>query len=73
MGFILLVNGGDDKEAFEFFVAILHKNEGIYRLYEEGFPLYFEYLNLLNSYLLSHSSRLKSHLEEIGFLHAMWF
>jgi len=47
MGFILLVNGGEEEDAFNLFVKILDRERGIYGFYEEEFPLYFKYLKCL--------------------------
>lgn len=55
MGFLLLVNGGEEQAAFELFVKIFDMEKGIYGFYEEGFPMYFSYQNLFeNQFIKKH-------------------
>lgn len=73
VAFILLINGGNDEDAYWMMRALTEKHEGKFAgLYQDGFPLYFDLMTVFNRLLEQRNPRLASHFEEIGFLHPMW-
>jgi len=73
MGFLLMVTGAEEEASYELFTKLMDRDIGVFRFYTEGFPLYFEFLSILDTYLSARHSNLYQHMLEIGFLHAMWF
>ena len=77
MGFILLVSGGNEQEAFWFFVALNKGNEarftpGIEQFYTDGFPLYYQYVEHFNNIFETQLPQVKSHFEDIDFYGPIW-
>jgi hypothetical protein len=73
-GFLLLVSGGKEEEAFWFLVSLLatkhksqsHSYDPLEGLYQSSFPLLLSYLGSFDSLLATHLPALKSHFDKIG-------
>lgn len=76
MGFILLVSGGNEEEAFWVFVELTKGNEhfapGIEQFYTDGFPLYHQFVDHFDSIFEEKLPTLRSHFEEIDFCGPVW-
>ena len=82
LGLLLLVNGGNDEEAFWLFVAITKKHSnydmrkafdgGLEGLYSTGFPLLMQYQFQFDHLLEEHLPHLKAHFDEISLTPALW-
>lgn len=84
MGFFLLLNGGDDEQAFWLFVAVTRKNltvgndekerqfDGIEGLYQDAFPLYHQLLYIFTILFEEMFPELKEHFENEGMGPAIW-
>lgn len=77
MGFILIVNGGRDEEAFWQFIAISNQNNnygniknfegGVSEFYCDNFPLYCQFAFQFNTLFEQHIPNLKAHFDELFF------
>jgi hypothetical protein len=73
-GFLLLVSGGKEEEAFWFLVRLLaskHKTQSysydpLEGLYQSSFPLLLSYLGSFDTLFATHLPALKSHFDKIG-------
>jgi hypothetical protein len=77
VGFILLVNGGKEADAFELLCALTGDSKsklegGLINFYSNGFPLYHTYRHCFDRILGKNHSNVQKHLEAEGFLHPMW-
>ena len=77
MGFFLIINGGNDEEAFWQFIGISNRNHnygnvenfdgGLSEFYCDNFPLYCQFVYQFDKLFESKLPNLKAHFEEIGF------
>jgi hypothetical protein len=82
MGFFLMVNGGNDEEAFWLFVAITKKNQnfgmvgnfegGLEGFYSDTFPLYHQFVYQFDRLFEKKLPKLKLHFDEIGYPAPVW-
>jgi hypothetical protein len=82
MGFFLMVNGGNDEEAFWLFVAITKKNQnfgmvgnfegGLEGFYADKFPLYHQFVYQFDKLFEKKLPKLKSHFDHIGYPAPVW-
>ena len=82
MGFFLMVNGGNDEEAFWLFVAITKKNQnfgmvgnfegGLEGFYSDKFPLYHQFVYQFDRLFEQKIPKLKEHFDEIGYPAPVW-
>ena len=78
VGFILLVSGGKEHDTFWFFYAILEKThnlnpfDGLASMYEEGFPLYMQYVQVFNELFEEYIPDLYDNFQMEGIPNEMW-
>lgn len=82
MGFFLMVNGGNDEEAFWLFVAITKKNQnfgmvgnfegGLEGFYTDTFPLYHQFVYQFDKLFEQKLPKLKDHFDQIGYPAPVW-
>ena len=76
MGFILMISGGNEEEAFWFFVSLMDGNSiinpGYGQFFTEGFPLYYQYIEQFDIIFEEKMPTLKSHFDEIDFSGPIW-
>lgn len=82
MGFFLMVNGGNDEEAFWLFVAITKKNQnfgmtgnfegGLEGFYSDNFPLYHQFVYQFDKLFERKLPKLKGHFDTIGYPAPVW-
>ncbi|CAI2386358.1 unnamed protein product [Moneuplotes crassus] len=82
MGFFLMVNGGNEEEAFWLFVAITKKNQnfhmvgnfegGLEGFYVDKFPLYHQFVYQFDKLFEKKIPKLKSHFDNIGYPAPVW-
>lgn len=82
MGFFLMVNGGNDEEAFWLFVAITKKNQnfgmvgnfegGLEGFYSDRFPLYHQFVYQFDRLFEEKLPKLKAHFDQIGYPAPVW-
>lgn len=82
MGFFLMVNGGNDEEAFWLFVAITKKNQnfgmvgnfegGLEGFYSDAFPLYHQFVYQFDQLFEKKLPVLKTHFDNIGYPAPVW-
>ncbi|CAI2386137.1 unnamed protein product [Moneuplotes crassus] len=82
MGFFLMVNGGNDEEAFWLFVAITKKNQnfhmvgnfegGLEGFYADKFPLYHQFVYQFDKLFEKKIPKLKAHFDNIGYPAPVW-
>jgi len=82
IGFFLMVNGGNDEEAFWLFVAITKKNQnfgmvgnfegGLEGFYSDKFPLYHQFVYQFDRLFESKIPKLKYHFDQIGYPAPVW-
>lgn len=76
VGFILMLSGGNEEEAFWFFVALTEGNNkfhpGFAQFYTEGFPLYYQYLEQFELIFTEKLPDVKAYFDEIDFTGPIW-
>ena len=77
MGFLLMVSGGNELETFWFFVALTEGKSnffhpGIEQFYTEGFPLYYQFVEIFNGFFETELPNLKEHFDELNYLGPIW-
>ena len=82
IGFFLMVNGGNDEEAFWLFAAITKKNQnfhmvgnfegGLEGFYTDRFPLYHQFVYQFDKLFERKIPKLKTHFDNIGYPAPVW-
>ena len=76
MAFILMVSGGNETEAFWFFVALTDGTDdfrpGIAQFYTDGFPLYYQYIEQFEQMFEEKLPSLKQHFDDIDYSGPIW-
>ncbi len=81
MGFIMLINGGNEKEAFWLFAALTKtsnlssdqpKFEGLKGFYKEDFPLLLQYFYQFDYIFQQELPELYRHFEDIQIPNMLW-
>lgn len=75
VGYILLVNGGNEEEAFWFFVNLLQRADtndtfkgGISSFYTQGFPLLIDLMSRFDHVFSVHLPDLHAHFQTIALI-----
>jgi len=81
VAFIMLVNGGNEKEAFWLFAAMTKTSnnsgdvprfQGLKGFYKEHFPLLFQYFYQFDHLFELELPELYAHFQEQSVLHSLW-
>ncbi|CAI2371098.1 unnamed protein product [Moneuplotes crassus] len=77
MGFLLLISGGKEVEAFWFFVSLTEGRSGTFypgieQLYTEGFPLYYQYVEVFDEMFEEEIPDLKAYFDSLDFRGPIW-
>ena len=76
IGFFLILNGGDDEDAFWLFTAVSRPNQyvdgALQGFYQDSFPLYHQFVYQFTKLFEEKHPELKEHLDEVGMMPAVW-